>query len=148
MANNIGKIPIDYSSEVGTWRLLTGDTSYTATSDPTEGEFEYWGDAEIQGYIDSFGMDSIERAIGMAYLALAGKLAVEAENIRTHDLQVDTRSKAEALLKIANRWLLRADEKDSGGGLDEAFLVSPVGRSGCNCEPELSPRLRLRCGQC
>lgn len=130
-SGNPGEYPVDLTSNVGRFRALTGDLNSTAY-DPVEPgyqNFEKFSDAEIEAYLEQGG-DSINRAIGFAYLYLAGQAAMESQSVKDYDLQIDNTKRAADLRAIAQFWFDQADSEDVISG-EEAFEIVPTGtRSG------------------
>mgnify|MGYP001361170439 CR=1 FL=1 len=136
---NIGVAPPDFSTEVGQFRALVGDTSYVATN-PGFGDYKMFSDAEIQAFLAQGGGSEF-RAAGYAFLALSGQAALQSKSVKTDDLSIDLKNQAEALRKTAEFWFQRADEEDAAAGLDDEFLIVPTGQGrSCRCAPELAAR--------
>ncbi len=124
MANR-GVAPLDDSTLVGQFRLLYGDTQYTAL-DPVEsgyGDYTELSDAEIEMFL-SRGDDSISRAIGYYYLRLAGDAAKRSGVFKDYDLSVDLKARAQDLRASANDWFARADEEDAISGDSDVFVIA------------------------
>lgn len=130
-AGNPGEYPVDLTSDVGRFRALTGDLNSTPY-DPVEPgfqDFEKFSDAEIEAYIAQGG-GSIPRAIGYAYLYLAGQAAMQSASVQDYDLKIDETKRAGDLRAIAQFWFDQADDEDVIAG-EEAFEIVPTGtRSG------------------
>lgn len=128
---NPGAYPVDLTSNVGKFRALTGDLNSTPY-DPVEPgfqNFEKFSDAEIEAYLEQGG-NSIPRAIGFAYLYLAGQAAMQSQSVKDYDLQIDDTKRAADLRAIAQFWFDQADEEEVIAG-EEAFEIVPTGtRSG------------------
>lgn len=135
-AGNPGEYPVDLTSDVGRFRALTGDLNSTPYSpvEPGFQNFEKFSDAEIEAYIAQGG-DSINRAIGFAYLYLAGQAAMESQSVRDYDLQIDNTKRAADLRAIAQFWFDQADGEDVISG-EEAFEIVPTGTTGGPFIPE------------
>lgn len=131
---NPGVAPPDFSTEIGQFRLLGNDTTYVALDPPVvdQGDYTYWSDAEIQGYLDA-SPDSIYRALALAYRGLAAAAAMGAVSIADYDLKVDQRDLYKALLSIADGFDNQADLADIG----DAFEIVPTGER-CERPAELS----------
>lgn len=127
---NPGVFPVDPESEVGQFRILVGDTT-AEPYDPAEPgirNYRMFSDSEIEGYLIT-NPDSLYRAVGFAYLALASQAAIESKNVKDYDLSVNTEKRAEHLRQIAQDWFNRAEEEDSGSGASAYFDVVPTGTS-------------------
>lgn len=128
---NPGAYPVDLTSNVGKFRALTGDLNSTPY-DPVEPgfqNFEKFSDAEIEAYLEQGG-NSIPRAIGFAYLYLAGQAAMQSVSAQDYDLKIDETKRAADLRAIAQFWFDQADEEEVIAG-EEAFEIVPTGtRSG------------------
>ena len=133
---NRGIAPPDLTTDVGQFRILAGDTQYVELDPPEAGfgDYEKFSDDEIEGYLAQ-AEGSIPRAIGYAYLYLAGQAALTSTSVRDYDLQVDTTKRADGLIAIANMWFGKADAEEA-----DYFDVVPVGSRGRRCKPELAPR--------
>jgi len=132
---NPGETPLDPATEVGQFRLLFGDTNYEEydPSQPGYGNYTYFSDAEIRGFLAA-GQDNASRAIGMAYLQLAGAASLQSKNVKDQDLAIDLTRRAEDLRKTAQLWFDRADAEDDAGGEADFFDVI-----GFDDEDELIP---------
>lgn len=128
---NPGAYPVDLASNVGRFRALIGDLN-SSPYDPVEPgfqNFEKFSDAEIEAYLAQGG-DSINRAIGFAYLYLAGQAAMQSASIKDYDLTIDETKRAADLRAIAQFWFDQAGV-DDGIAAEEAFEIVPTGtRSG------------------
>lgn len=123
---NPGAFPIDYTTPVGVFRALVGDT-LSEPYDPAEAgfqNFEQFSDGEITGYLAAGG-DSLNRAAGYAYLALAGKAAKTAESVKDFDLSLDDTKRPTELRLIAESWFAKADKETAAA--QDAFEVAPLG---------------------
>lgn len=139
---NPGVAPPDYSTPVGRLRATIGDVSYVALAPPVPGQGDYrmFSDSELGVFIAQ-GDDSVLRAAGFAYLALAAQAALAGKSVADHDLRVDTTKRGADLRAIAQSFFDRADEQDAG--TDEGFQIVQTGLplSGGVCEPELAQRV-------
>lgn len=136
---NPGEFPVDLASNVGRFRALIGDlnsTTYTP-AEPGFQNFEKFSDAEIEAYLAQGG-DSINRAIGYAYLYLAGQAAMQSASIKDYDLQIDETKRAADLRAIAQFWFDQADGEDDASA-EEAFAIVPTGTRSGTFIPEASP---------
>lgn len=124
---NPGEYPVDLASNVGRFRALVGDLNSTPY-DPVEPgfqNFEKFSDAEIEAYLVQGG-DSINRAIGFAYLYLAGQAALQSASVKDYDLTIDETKRAADLRAIAQFWFDQADG-DDGIAAEESFEIVPTG---------------------
>lgn len=131
---NDGASPLDPTSDVGKFRVLIGDTAAEAYS-PVEtgrGNYAMFSDVEIAGFV-AVAEGNLNRAIGNAYLALAGRAATESKQIKDFDLTVDTTKRAADLRLVAYEWFGRADKEEAA--LQDAFFIAPLGDS-CDPVPE------------
>lgn len=136
---NPGEYPVDLTSNVGKFRALTGDLNSTPY-DPVEPgfqNFEKFSDAEIEAYLEQGG-NSIPRAIGFAYLYLAGQAAMQSQSVKDYDLQIDDTKRAADLRAIAQFWFDQADGEEVIAG-EEAFEIVPTGTKSGGFIAELAP---------
>jgi hypothetical protein len=122
---NTGVAPLDPTTDVGKLRALIGDTNYVPLDPPVTGQGDYtmFSDVELTAYLAQAG-DSLNRAAGYAYFALASQAALSAKQIKDYDLQVDTRQRADSLFNVAKWYFDQADAADA----EEAFFIVPTGR--------------------
>lgn len=127
---NVGIAPPDPTTDVGRFRMLSGDIAWTPLDPPQPGygEYEKFSDAEIEAYLAQGG-DSVPRAIGYSYLYLAGQAAIASQSVRDYDLQVDTTKRAADLRAIAQVWFDTADNDDVIAA-EEGFELVPTGTTG------------------
>lgn len=128
---NPGVFPVDMDTEVGVFRALVGDMQSTPY-DPVEPgiqNFSMFSDADIVGFVAAGG-GSITRGVGYAYLALAGRAAVDAKNVKDLDLSIDTTKRPAELRLIAQGWFDQADGEEAGNS--DAFEVASLAG---DCEP-------------
>lgn len=125
--SNVGSNPADFNSPTGQFRLLANDTVATELPTPVagQGQFALFSDAEIAGYMGLYP-ESILRAVGTAYTALAGRAAMEAKLVKDFDLQVDLSKRAEMLTDAAKAYFARADADDLLSGAHSTFGVTPA----------------------
>lgn len=137
-SGNPGVAPVDLASNVGRFRALVGDLQYTEydPEEPGYGDFLKFSDAEIEAYLAQGG-DSIPRAIGYAYLYLAGQAAMQSSSVKDYDLQIDETKRAADLRAIAQFWFDQADSGDIATA-EEAFEIVPTGTRGGAFIPEAS----------
>ena len=129
-AGNPGVFPLDPATDIGRFRLVYGDTQSEPYSPVVPGIQNYTelSDAEIQAYLAQ-GANSVNRAIGYYYIALAGKAALESKSIKDYDLSVDTTKRAADLRALAQWWFDLASEDDSTSA-EEAFEIVSLGGPG------------------
>ena len=116
---NIGVAPYDPETLVGKVRVITGDVNYGAIT-AGEAEYELFSDTEIEAFLVA-GEDNVLRASAFAYLALAGRAAVDAKSVKDYDLSVDLKSRADKLQAQANSYFDQADAKDKRDGVQDVF---------------------------
>lgn len=135
--DNPGLYPLDPSSEVGKFRLASGDTNSVPYDPvrPSEQNYTFLSDAEITQFLAMSG-DSIPGAVGYWYLQLAGAAAVSAKQVKDYDLSVSTEKRAADLREQAAVWFGLAGIPMSG---DEYFDIVSTGTDGV-CWPELAER--------
>lgn len=131
---NDGAVPLDPATPVGQFRVLALDAVAESYDPPVPGRGNYklFSDADIEGSLAA-AEGSLPRAIGFAYLALAGAAASESKHIRDFDLTVDTTKRAADLRLVAYEWFGRADKEEAA--LQDAFFIAPLGDS-CDPVPE------------
>lgn len=134
---NPGAYPLDPDSDVGQFRLASGDVNSVPLDPPVAGQQSYtlWSDAEIEGYLAVYP-DSPYRAVGAAYMALAAQAALSSISVADYDLKVDNTKRAEQL-RLTGQWFFeQADIVD----LEDGFFVGPTGaRCDIIWPPELAP---------
>lgn len=125
--DNPGLYPLDPSSEVGKFRLASGDTNSVPYDPvrPSEQNYTFLSDDEITQFL-AMSDDSIPGAIGYWYLQLAGAAALESKSIADHDLRVDSTKRAADLRAQAEYWFNLGGISLSG---EEAFDIVPTGTS-------------------
>lgn len=136
---NPGAYPVDMTNPVGVFRALVGDTESTPYDPVVPGtqNFSMFSDDDIEGFLAAGG-DSINRAVGYAYLALAGRAALESKSVKDMDLTIDTTKRAADLRLVAQLWFDKATQEEVGN--QDAFFVAPLGDS-CDMIPEgMMPR--------
>lgn len=123
---NPGEYPVDMTKPVGVFRALVGDTESTPYDPPEPGvqNYEMFSDADIEGFLAA-GNDSLNRAVGYAYLALAGRAALVASSQKDFDLSLDDTKRPTELRLIAQSWFDKADKEDAAS--QDAFFVAPLG---------------------
>lgn len=121
-AGNPGQTPIDVSTPVGQMRMVIGDTIGTAyvPDEPGYADYASFSDAELQALLTT-SADSIPRAVGYAYLKLAGIAASEAVDWKSDDQSVTLSKRATELRAIAQLWFDRATDEDASTDIFEIF---------------------------
>lgn len=145
MPENIGVAPPDYTTQVGEVRAILGDTTYVEIPptppavDPTGlGEYQYFGDSELDSFIQTGG--SLEAALALAYNSMATAAAVSAKSVADFDLKISTEKRATELRLLAALWQGKADALRA-----DIFEVFDTVVSGCGrCELAEWPT----CGGC
>jgi len=130
MTVNVGNTPPDFNAPTGKFRLLAQDTVATDLNPPVAGQGQYslFSDLEIAGYMAIYP-DSLFRAVGTAYKALAGQAALRAKMVKDFDLQVDLTKRADALNSAADAFFERADADDLLSGAHSTFdITAPSGQ--------------------
>lgn len=140
LEGNPGAFPVDLTSPVGQFRALIGDLNSTAYDPDVPGfqNFTMFSDAEVEAYIAQG--EGVTRAIGFAYLYLAGQAALESVSIKDYDLMIDKTKRATDLRVIAQAWFDRADNEDVSSA-EEGFEIVSTGTTGGEFIPELSPAI-------
>lgn len=138
---NPGSWPVDLLSDVGRFRALTGDLNAEPYDPDHPGfrTFEKFSDSEIESYLEQ-AQGSIPRAIGFAYLYLAGQAAIASKEVRDYDLLVNTTKRSTDLRTIAQIWFDRADTEDVSSA-EEGFEIVSTGTTGGEFIPELTPAI-------
>lgn len=133
MAINKGVAPPDMTSEVGKFRALIGDMTYTELVPPVPGygDYELFSDDEIEVFLAS--SETPEGAAYLAYMQLSGQAAIESRTVKDFDLQVDLTKRATDLRLIAAMWA----DKDAAATSD-VFELADVSIRDEDCRPELS----------
>lgn len=124
----VGTTPPDYTAPIGQFRLLAQDTHYVDLNptQPGQGTFDLFSDAEISGYLAMYEGYSPYRAVGAAYQGLAARAALQSKMVKDYDLQVDLTKQATALQATAEAMFERADKEDVLTGATSTFdLTAP-----------------------
>lgn len=131
---NEGNVPPDFNAPTGRFRLIAQDTVATDLTVPVAGRGQYalFSDDEISGYMAIYP-DNIFRAVGTAYLALAGRASLQAKLVKDFDLQVDLTKRSAALNAAAEAFFERADADDLLSGAHSTFGLTPM-----NTDPTLA----------
>ena len=133
-------IPFETTTdELRAFRATVGDTNYETVTPPVghpewTADYAMFSDVEAEAFIAQ-GEDSVLRAAGWAYYALAAQAALQSSSIRDYDLAVDTKNRSSDLLRIAQGFFDQADEVDN----EDAFEIVPMGTSRCSVHREASP---------
>lgn len=96
---NFGVSPVDYDTDVGKVRVLLGDTE-AENVESGIGEYMYFGDAEINAFLDMYG-DNVKLAAARAIEVIAASQALLLKSWSSDDLTVNGDKIAESLRKIA-----------------------------------------------
>jgi len=128
-----GVFPPVFTTNVGQFRLLVGDTNATGVNQGV-GNYAFFSDDEIDGYL--LLNTNIYRAAGLALNALATQAADQAQTIKDYDLQVDMRQRSESFKRQASEMFAQGEAADAEG--DEGFLIVDTGKR-YEWPPELGP---------
>lgn len=132
MANQ-GLAPIVPGTNVGTFRLLLGDTDPDNVLDG-KGTYRYYSDDEVESLVTLFG-GSVKRAAAQALRTIAASQALLLKSFSADDLSVRGDQIAEALRKLAldldNAAMVEESNVDG-----EVFNIIPFDFYG---EPEFAP---------
>lgn len=122
-----GIAPPDPSTPIGSIRFLIGDYEWQELdpSEPGYGEYAAFGDDELEALLTASD-ENEARAVGYAYLKLAGKAAAGAVSWASDDLRLNLEKVPAELRAIAQMWFDQADEDDIAGGGQEYFDLVPI----------------------
>lgn len=126
--SNRGVAPYDITSDIGALRANVGDTQYVDLS-PAEtfyGNYAYFSDDELATFLNAGGQ-SLTRATGYAYRALASILTMLAVNITTDDLKNETLGRAKAMRDLANDWIRDAEAEDERAAAESFGIITFAG---------------------
>lgn len=128
MAINKGIAPPDASTAIGQMRSQLSDLEYVELepAEPGFGNYTNFSDFELEAKLAQAG-GSTTRAIGFAYLTLAGVYASQAVDWASDDQRVTLSKRAGAMLDLAKFWFDRADNEDASGGADFFAVEYPFG---------------------
>lgn len=139
MADTRGITPLDPATDVGRFRLLSGDTEFVEYVPPQPGYGLYanWGDVQIQAFIDAAG-GSLPRAIALAYSQLASYYASSGGTIKTDDLSYSSKDSVGSWMSLAKYWNDLADNEDNKA-INDYFDLVPTGADSDCRKPEAAP---------
>src|SRR5690554_4637937 len=133
-----GIAPPDPSTPIGSIRFMIGDYEYVpfVPDQPGFGNYAAFSDDELLALLTASD-ENEARAIGYAYLKLAGKAAAQAVEWASDDLRLNLSRIPSELKAIAQMWFDQADEDDITGGNAEYFDIVPI-RFGARHPDELA----------
>lgn len=133
--SNKGVAPPDYSTPVGQFRALIGDTEWHELVPAEEGfgDYAFYGDDAIEGLLAVY--PNIKRAAAQALRTIAASQALLLKKWSTDDLSVDGAAIAEALRKLAAGLDEQADNEDSNVDIFELIPLATQPK----IHPELAP---------
>lgn len=137
MANQ-GLAPIQPGTNVGTFRLLLGDTDPTDLSDG-KGTYRYYSDEEIESLVSLFG--SVKRAAAQALRTIAASQALLLKSFSADDLSVRGDQIAEALRKLALDLDNSAIAEDAAADGEAFNIIPPYEETGVEFAPARLGRL-------
>lgn len=133
MSERVGVAPPDLSTLVGELRTQFGDVEWVELDPPLQGFGSYndYSDDELGTFLDRAG--SVEGAMALIFLQMAGAAARESMYVGDFDLRVDLTKRAKDLREMAKEWQALAD------GLQDDFfeVFTPVRDD--YVRPELAP---------
>ncbi|WP_217181639.1 hypothetical protein [Streptomyces sp. AC495_CC817] len=148
---NPGANPIDASTPVGVLRLTVGDTESQPLEPPVSGLADYavWSDDALSVALMNAAGNNL-RAAGNLYRQLAAVYAQTGRSIKTDDLQLNTLSRGDSLLKVAQSFLDEAQANENATANDFFQIVPFAGRAGRQrcVRPEGTPMPLTCCGAC
>jgi hypothetical protein len=132
-----GVWPVDPTTPVGQIRNVIGDYNAVEYTPPEPGyrDFAAFSDAELEALL-AMALDSTPRAVGYAYLKIAGLAANESVEWASDDLRLNLARRASELREIATAWFDIADSSLSG---EDYFEIVSTGK-----EPEPWPEAATR----
>lgn len=118
---------------MGNLRYLIGDYTYVPLDPPVPGQGEYaaFSDAELEALL-AMSNGNASRAVGYAYLKLAGAAAGEAVSWATDDLRLSLEKTPAELRAVAQMWFSQADDEDNDSGAGEYFDLVQFGQANRN----------------
>lgn len=122
MAANAGIAPPDYSTPVGQFRALIGDTDYVELDPPVagQGDYDWYSDAAIGGLLTVYD-NNVKRAAAQALRTIASSQALLLRKWSADDLSVDGAAVAEALRKLAKDL---DDQADNAAATTDIFTLA------------------------
>lgn len=127
---NLGAFPYDPATDIGRVRLLVGDTDPTPAAavppetEPTQGTYLWYSDAEVEALLDQFGGNKA-RTAAHVIRAIARSEALLLKKFTSADLAVDGPAIARALLQSADSLDREAEREDQD--YSAGFEVVPTG---------------------
>lgn len=129
MAVNSGVAPPDYSTLVGTFRALIGDTDWVELDPPEagSGEYDWYSDEHIEGLLAAYS-DNVLRAAAQALRTIAVSQALLLKKWSADDLSVDGAAIADQLRRVAQAMDIQAGVAD---GATDFVIISnfPTGEN-------------------
>ena len=127
---NPGATPINPNTDVGKLRFLVNDTESTPYSpvEPGFGNYVYFSDAALQAFVDAAAGD-LMLASGYSYQRIAAILTINAKNITTDDLRIQTEVRANTFRLLAKDIIDGANA--TAAAFDSWALTGGV--EGCHC---------------
>ncbi len=127
---NLGLQPLNPESAISQLRGALGDTAFvelTPASTPVDGyrevNYAQYSDAQLAAALEVAG-ENVSRAAGNLTLTLAIELAAESKMVRTDDLTIDLRGRANELRLIAQQFFEDADRIDANAAADFFGIAS------------------------
>ena len=111
----------DYTDSIASVRALVGD-----------GDAQWFTDDEISAYLGIY-QGNVLRAAGLALQNLATSFAASGRSIKTDDLAIDTRTRADAFLAMSKQFFTLADTQEA----QEAADVFDIGPTGASSKPSM-----------
>lgn len=135
----LGVAPPDGTTNVGKFRLLSGDSEYVELDPPEPGFglYQLWSDAEINAFLDVAG-GSVARAISLAYAQIGASWASTGATIKTDDLSYSVKDSVGNWMGLAKYWSDIADSEE-GRDVDDYFDLVVVRGEACWRKPEAAP---------
>lgn len=131
--SNQGVSPVDYTTSVGQFRALIGDTDAEGVTAGV-GDYAWYGDEAIEGIVSVYA-GNVKRAAAQALRTIASTQALLLKKWSADDLSVDGAAIARELRELARG----LDEQAAGeDGMTDIFEMVYFGQNH-ECHPELSP---------
>ena len=128
MANR-GATPISATTNAGMLRLALRDTVGVPLSPAETGYLSYgwFSDADLAVFL-TLGRNSVIRAAGEAYMAMAHELALQSASATSADMRADNTKRAEQMTKLAEERFKQADLADEAAVAADFYaeLVDPL----------------------